>query len=477
MKRDEAMPAQTGLAQIFQAQRSAHAADPCPGYARRRDRLSRLLALTEEAEAQWVKAIDADFGGRCSQETRMAELFIVRASIRHALGHLRQWMRTRRVKTDLHFLPGRNCIVPQPLGVVGVVSPWNYPYQLSMGPAVGALAAGNRVMIKPSELTPRFSEELASQVARRFAPEELSVIVGDVEVGRAFVGLPFDHLIFTGSTAVGREVARAAAANLTPVTLELGGKSPAIVDASADFGAAAKSIAAGKLLNAGQTCIAPDHVLVPRGRAGEFARHVADAMACYYPSFIGNPDYTSIVTARHRDRLETLVREAGAAGAGIITVNPAGETPDATSRKMLPVVVLNPPMDTRLMREEIFGPVLPVLEVDGCEGAIAQVNRGDRPLALYWFGRDAQARERVLHETISGGVTINDTLWHLAQESQPFGGVGASGTGAYHGEWGFRTFSKEKPVFYQAPLNGAPLLRPPYGRVFEQVLALLNRIV
>jgi coniferyl-aldehyde dehydrogenase len=467
----------TNLTQVYEAQKRAHAADPSPGYELRRDRLRRLLALTDEAEAQWVKAIDADFGGRPSQETRMAELFIIRASVRHALAHLRQWMRTRRVKTDLHFLPGRNRILPQPLGVVGVVAPWNYPYQLSVGPTVGAVAAGNRVMIKPSEFTPRFAEELAQQVARRFAPDELAVLVGDVDLARAFVTLPFDHLVFTGSTAVGREVAKAAAANLTPVTLELGGKSPAIVDASADFAAAARSIAAGKLLNAGQTCIAPDHALVPRGRAEEFAQQLGTAMAGYYPSFIGNPDYAAIISARHRDRLETLVREAEAAGAKVITVNPAGESAVSANRKMLPVLVLRAPAQARLMREEIFGPVLPVLEVDGCEGAIAHVNRGDRPLALYWFGRDAGARDRVLRETISGGVTVNDTLWHLAQESQPFGGVGASGIGAYHGEWGFRALSKEKPVFYQAPLNGAPLLRPPYGRVFEQVLGILNRIV
>lgn len=464
------------LADLFGAQREAAARRPQASYAERIDRLERLLALTEEPERQWVEAIDADFGGRSAHETRLAELFVVRASLRHARASLARWMRTRRVATGLHFLPGRNQLVAQPLGVVGIVAPWNYPFQLAVAPAVGAVAAGNRVMIKPSELAPRLAELLAEQVARRFAPEELCVVTGEVETARQFVRLPFDHLLFTGSSAVGREVAQAAAANLTPVTLELGGKSPAIVDASADLAAAAERIAVGKLLNAGQTCIAPDYALVPAGGAEQFARLFAASVARLYPRLLANRDYTAIVNARHLERLRALVREAADAGARVIEVNPAGERADGATRKLLPALVVGAPSHVRLMREEIFGPVLPVVEVSGVDEAIAHVNARPRPLALYWFGRDTQARARVLAETVSGGVTINDTLWHLAQEDQPFGGVGPSGCGAYHGEWGFRTFSKEKPVFYRPALSGLPLLRPPYGAGFERVLALLRRI-
>jgi coniferyl-aldehyde dehydrogenase len=313
-------------------------------------------------------------------------------------------------------------------------------------------------------------------VRASFSPDELSVVNGDVEVGQAFVGLPFDHLFFTGSTQVGRQVAQAAAANLTPVTLELGGKSPAILDASCSIRTAAKSIAFGKLMNAGQTCIAPDYLLVPKGRANDVAHELETAIKRLYPALIANPDYTSIISTRHRERLAAMVQEARDSGARIVTVNPSGEVFDEHTRKFPPTLVIGAASNTRLMREEIFGPLLPIVEYDGLDHAIATVNQRDRPLALYWFGLDAANRDRVLTETVSGGVTVNDCLWHLAQEAQPFGGVGPSGTGAYHGEWGFRTFSKEKPVFYQARLNGTALFHPPYGKTFELMLGLLKRI-
>lgn len=464
------------LSQRFEAQRLAHAVEPYPTSAVRLDRLDRLLALTEGHAGEIERAIDDDFGGRSVQETRLAELFVVRAGILHARRHLRSWMANRRMPTALHFLPGRNRLAAQPLGVVGVIAPWNYPLQLSVGPALAALAAGNRVLVKPSELTPRFSELLERLVGEAFDPTEMAVVNGDADTGRAFAALPFDHLFFTGSTAVGRQIALAAAANLTPVTLELGGKSPAIIDPSADRRAAAGRIAYGKLLNAGQTCIAPDYLMVPAGEAGAVADELARAMAAMYPTLAGNPDYTAIISERHRDRLAALVLEARDAGARVIEVNPAHEPLPAGGRKMAPTLVVGPPETSRLMREEIFGPVLPIVEYPGLDDAIARVNRGERPLALYWFGHDAARRDRVLRETISGGVTVNDCLWHLAQESQPFGGVGASGSGAYHGEWGFRTFSKDKPVFHQARWNGTGLFRPPYGKRFDQLLAALKRI-
>ncbi|MER8632880.1 coniferyl aldehyde dehydrogenase [Mesorhizobium opportunistum] len=464
------------LGERFQLQRAAFEKQPFPDLDVRKDRLKRLLALTERHEADICAAIDIDFGGRSTHETRLAELFVVRAGIRHALSHLKGWMRERRVATTLPFLPGKNRLVAQPLGVVGIVSPWNYPFQLAVAPVTAALAAGNRVLVKPSELTPDFSELLAKLAGEHFAPDELSVITGDAEMGKAFVSMPFDHLLFTGSTAVGRQVAIAAAANLTPVTLELGGKSPAIFDPSCDLDAATASIAYGKLLNAGQTCIAPDYLLVPRGQAGTVAAKLATAIARLYPSLRDNPDYTAIISDRHYQRLRDMIAEARDAGADVTEINPAGEDLGTTSRKLLPTLVRNASPDLRLMREEIFGPVLPIVEYATIDEAIDHVNRADRPLALYWFGRDRGNRQRILHETVAGGVTINDCMLHLVQENQPFGGVGASGMGAYHGQWGFRTFSKGKPVFLQSRLSAGALLRPPYGKTFERLFGLLQRI-
>jgi coniferyl-aldehyde dehydrogenase len=464
------------LSERFQLQRTAFEAQPFPGIDVRKDRLKRLLALTERHEADICAAIDADFGGRSAHETRLAELFVVRAGIHHALSHLRGWMRERRVATTMPFLPGRNRLIAQPLGVVGIVSPWNYPFQLAVAPVTAALAAGNRVLIKPSELTPAFSALLAKLAAEHFAADELSVITGDAEMGKAFVSMPFDHLLFTGSTAIGRQVAIAAAANLTPVTLELGGKSPAIFDPSCDLDAAVSSIAYGKLLNAGQTCIAPDYLLVPKGQAEAVAAKLATAVARLYPTLLDNPDYTAIISERHHQRLRDMITEARDAGADVTEINPASEQLSATSRKMLPTLVRNAGANLRLMREEIFGPVLPIVEYATVDEAIDHVNGADRPLALYWFGRDRGNRQRILHETVAGGVTINDCMLHLVQENQPFGGVGASGMGAYHGEWGFRTFSKEKPVFLQSRLSAGSLLRPPYGKTFERLFSLLRHI-
>jgi coniferyl-aldehyde dehydrogenase len=468
-------PAFPQLAERFAAQRRAFAADPNPPLAARRERLDRLLALIDDNEDAFVAAADADFGGRAAQETRIAELFVTRSAILHARRHLAKWMRTRRIPTELPFLPGRNRLAPQPLGVVGIVSPWNYPIQLTLCPLVGALAAGDRALLKPSELTPRVSALLAELAAKYFDPDLVGVVAGDAETGKAFVALPFDHLLFTGSTAVGRQVAAAAAANLTPVTLELGGKSPAIFDPSCDLAQASARVAAGKLFNAGQTCIAPDYLLVPRGQADAAAAALAAATARLYPKLVANPDYTAIVSERHRSRLVALVAEAREAGARIIEINPAGES-FVDSRKLAPTIVIGAPQTSRLMQEEIFGPLLPIVEYGEIEDAIAFVNRGDRPLAFYWFGRDAARRARVLGETIAGGVTVNDCLLHFLQEGQPFGGVGASGVGAYHGEWGFRTFSKLKPVFHQSNWSGIPLLRPPYGKVTDWVLGALKRL-
>ena len=459
------------LRQAFERMRAAFRAEMAPTLAVRRDRLSRLARMTRRHAADIIAAISADFGHRSPHETLIADLLAVDEAVKYARRHLAQWMRPQRIATQAMYRPGYNRLLAQPLGVVGVVAPWNYPYQLSMLPTLGALAAGNRVMIKPSELAPRTADLMARIVRESFAEDELAVHPGDAAVGKAFVELPFDHLFFTGSTAVGRLVAQAAAKNLTPVTLELGGKSPVIVDADGAFESIAPKIAIGKLFNAGQTCIAPDYALVPRARADEFAAAMTRAMGKLYPTLADNADYTSIVSERHYARLAGLVADAKARGARLIEVNPAGETLDPVARKMAPTLILDVGADMAVMREEIFGPLLPVVPYDTLDEAIDYVNGHDRPLALYWFGDDARRRDRVLRDTIAGGVTVNGCLTHFAQEAQPFGGVGASGTGSYHGVYGFRTFSKEKPVYYQGRLGIMPLLMPPYGRVLDRVLA------
>jgi len=463
------------LRRRFDALHAAFAREPNPDASVRRDRLARLLAMTRERERDFVEAIDRDFGHRSSHETRLAELYIVTAGARYAIANVRRWMRPQRIATPIQLLPGSARVLPQPLGVAGVVSPWNYPVQLALAPAIGALAAGNRVMLKPSEVTSATSALLAEAIAQRFAPDEFTVVTGGAETGAAFARLPFDHLFFTGSTAVGRIVAKAAAENLTPVTLELGGKSPAIVDASADLAVVAPRIAVGKLLNAGQTCIAPDYALVPERRVDAFVEAVKRAIGRLYPDPLRGPDYTAIVNARHYERLVALVEDARAKGATIVSI-PEGAAPDPETRRIPPTLVVGANESMQLMHEEIFGPILPVERYARLDDAIAAVTRRPRPLACYVFAEDRAVRDRILHETIAGGVTVNDTLWHFAHEELPFGGVGASGIGAYHGEAGFRTFSHMKSVFVQPRRTAATLLAPPYGATFEKVLALLKRI-
>ncbi|HQR12435.1 MAG TPA: coniferyl aldehyde dehydrogenase [Casimicrobiaceae bacterium] len=474
--RETTTPASTALERIFALQRAAFARERYPDLATRRDRLARLKALVGENEARFAAAVDSDFGDRSEHETRLAELYVVAAEIADAQANLARWMRRERVATPLHLLPGRARIERQPIGVAGIISPWNYPVQLALAPALGALAAGNRVMLKPSELTPATSELLRELVAARFNEDEFAVVLGDSEVGRAFTTLPFAHLFFTGSTAVGRHVALAAAKNLTPVTLELGGKSPAVFAPDADFALTAPRLMAGKLLNAGQTCIAPDYALVPAARADEFIAALTGAAARLYPSFAANPDYTGIINDRHYSRLCGLIDDARGKGARIVTLNPASETPDPASRKLLPSLILGVDDTMAVMREEIFGPLLPIETYTTLDEAVARINARPHPLAFYYFGREGSRSGKVLRETLAGGVTVNDTLWHFVHKNLPFGGVGASGLGAYHGEASFLTFTHRKPVFVQPRLAAAKLLYPPYGKLFEKVLGLLGRL-
>jgi acyl-CoA reductase-like NAD-dependent aldehyde dehydrogenase len=436
--------------------------------------LERLRHLLREHGEEIAQAIHRDFSGRALQETRLLELFPALEAVAHARRNLRKWMKPRRAATNFWFRPGRSCVVYQPLGVVGIVVPWNYPLYLAVGPAVSAIAAGNRVMIKMSESAPATGALLAELAARYFPPEVLVVVNGGPEVAREFTALPFDHLLFTGSTEVGRHVMRAAAANLTPVTLELGGKSPAIVGRGMDVAEAAGRILFAKCLNAGQTCVAPDYVLVPEERLEAFASAASQAVARLYPRLGDNPDYTAIIDARHRKRLADWREEARARGARVTEINPAGEEL-AGSPTVAPTLIVGAPDDTRVMREEIFGPLLPLVPYRTTDEAIAYVNARPRPLALYVFDHDGKAVDAVLARTISGGVSVNEAILHLAQDDLPFGGVGPSGMGEYHGRAGFETFSKRKAVFFQSRLNGLKLFRPPYGKRFDRLLALLLR--
>lgn len=463
------------LNRVFAAQKRAFDKDRNPSKEARAARLDALIGALEMHEEKLVEAIREDFGHRSPMETRLADVAVSIGAVRHAKRSLGRWMRNRFVMTPFHMMPGGSRIEPQPLGVVGIISPWNYPVQLAISPAVGAIAAGNRVMIKPSELTPRTSEALAEALGATFDEDLIAVVTGGVEVGQAFTELRFDHLLFTGSTSIGRKVAMAAAKNLTPVTLELGGKSPAIIDAGADIDAAAYAIARGKLFNAGQTCIAPDYVFAPAGKTDAVVDALTAAAKKLHPEIDTTQDYTSIVSDRHFERLARLVEEARAAGARVVEVGDAEKL--RTQRKLPLTIIVDPPSELDVMREEIFGPVLPVLTAASRDEALAHINAGERPLALYWFGEDKDAEKDVLARTVSGGVTVNDTLWHVAQEHLPFGGVGESGVGAYHGDAGFETFSHMKPVFRQSKLSSGALMDPPYTERTSKILNLLRRFI
>ena len=451
-----------------------------PDAAQRRDDLARLRAALQRRLDEMATAIAADFGHRSRQESLIADGMSVLTEIDRLRRSLRGWMQPRRIGAGLKLWPARAQLRPVPLGVVGVIAPWNYPVNLALIPLATAIAAGNHVYLKPSEHTPRTSAFLVSLLAEVFPPDRVAVACGDSDIGAAFAGLPFDHLVFTGSTAVGRKVMAAAAAHLTPLTLELGGKSPAIVCPGHPLDKAAARLVTGKLFNAGQTCIAPDYVLLPRGSETAFGEAFARAVATLFPTIIGNPDYAAIISPRHLERLQALLAQAEGEGARLQAVQPdtagmAGVA--AASRQMAPVLVFDLPAGSKLLSEEIFGPILPVIPYTAIDEAIRYVNARPRPLALYWFGTDTGSRDHVLARTVSGGVTVNDTLMHIAHENLPFGGVGDSGWGAYHGETGFLRLSQQKPVMLQSKWARGDLFYPPYGKRFEQVMGLLKRLI
>ncbi|WP_211222841.1 coniferyl aldehyde dehydrogenase [Paludibacterium yongneupense] len=459
----EPQPSFEDMGSMLTGLRASHAAEPYPTAACRRRRLQAVAAMLQVNADAIAAAIDADFGQRSRSETRLAELFPAREGLRHAGRHLARWMRAQRRATGFWFLPAKSRVFAQPLGVIGIVVPWNYPLLLAIGPLTAALAAGNRAMLKMSEHTPRFGALLCDLLESALGPDVVRVVNGGPEVGAAFCRLPFDHVLFTGSTAVGRHVMRAAADNLTALTLELGGKSPAIVADDADLERVAAALVSGKMLNAGQTCIAPDYVLISENqREALLARLVGQANAAY-PTLAHNPDYSAICHAGHYRRLVDWREEARAAGARVIETGP-GDEDLAAVRKMPLTLILDCPATCRVMQEEIFGPILPLIAYRHFDEALAYINARPRPLALYLFSDDARRIDRTVRETVSGGLCINETLLHIAQDDLPFGGVGHSGFGQYHGREGFLRLSQPKPVFVQSRFSRVAWLRPPYGR-------------
>jgi coniferyl-aldehyde dehydrogenase len=460
---------------LLDAQRAAFMAElPVPLEARR-DRLKRAIAMISDNAGRLCDALSEDFGHRSREQSMITDIAASVGPLKHALKHLKAWSKPARKPAmfPLGLLGGRAWIEYQPKGVVGIIAPWNFPVQLVMSPLSGVFAAGNRAMVKTSEYTPAVAALMADLAAGYFAPEELTFVSGGPEVGKAFAELPFDHLLFTGATGIARHILHAAADNLVPVTLELGGKSPVVVGRSADVAQAAERVVLGKMLNAGQICLAPDYMLVPEEKEGAVVDGLVAAASRMYPTLLSNPDYTAVINDRHYARLTDWIEDARTKGAEVIAVNPANEDFASSNARKLPLhIIRGATDDMTVMQEEIFGPILPVRSYKHIEDAIGEVNRRDRPLALYYFGRDKAEKRAVLDRTISGGATVNDVIFHVSQEELPFGGIGPSGMGAYHGEIGFRTFSHAKAVYSQPRIDVAKLagMKPPYGKATQATI-------
>ena len=457
----------------FNRVKNAFDMNPNPDYSMRKHWLQQLRKALRQHEQALISAMSQDFGGRSEMECRMADLMPSYSLLRYSQRNLSRWMRPENRHGDLSFWPARAWVEYQPLGVVGIIVPWNYPVNLALLPLITALAAGNRVLLKLSELTPQTNQALRQMLSDAFADEEVGVVEGGPDIAAEFAALPFNHLLFTGSTAVGRKVMQSAAANLTPVTLELGGKSPVLIAPDIDIARIAPSIVFGKALNAGQTCVAPDYVLCPEERQDTLIAEMQAAFARQYPDALKNEAYTSVISDAHFQRLMHLLNDAQSLGAQIIPL----QTPaiDPVTRRMVPHLITHVTEDMQVMQEEIFGPILPVVTYRAEEAVLTCLQTQPRPLALYLFDRNQKRIQHFLQHTHSGGVTINDTVLHVAQDDLPFGGIGASGMGHYHGYEGFLTFSKLKPVFEVGRYSPLPWLSPPYGKLVNTLLRLMLR--
>jgi coniferyl-aldehyde dehydrogenase len=460
--------------QQLEKQKAACIREGLPSAETRVGRLDKSIQLLCKHSDALCEAMNADFGHRSVDQSRFSDISGSIDALKFAKKNVRSWMRSEKRKTQfpLGLFGARSAVHYQPKGVVGIISPWNFPVSLTFAPLAGVLAAGNRAMIKPSEFTPQTSALMVELFAKYFDEDEIAVVTGGADVGAEFSSLPFDHLVFTGATSIAHHVMHAAAENLVPLTLELGGKSPVIIGDSADLQMAATRIMSGKTLNAGQICLAPDYVFLPEGKEADFVAAATDAVSTMFPAGLrDNDDYTAVISQHHLDRLENYLDDARAKGAEVVAVNPVGEDfSKQTHRKMAPHIVLNITDDMLLMQDEIFGPILPVKTYEKAQDCVATINERPRPLGLYYFGTDAAERDYVLDNTTSGGVTINDVFFHVAQEDLPFGGVGPSGMGAYHGREGFNEFSHKKAVYTQAAGDLFAVVRPPYGDKFRKLI-------
>ncbi len=467
LSRDEMM-------RILEKQKAAQLREGIPTEQRRAEWLDRCIATLLTNQTKIVDALSEDFGHRSKDQSLFTDVVASVDSLKHSKKHLSKWMKPEKRKpiSPLGFLGAKARVEFQPKGVVGVVAPWNFPVNLTFVPLAGIIAAGNRSIIKPSEFTPATSQVMKEMIEEAFDESEIAVVTGGAETGAAFSSLPFDHLLFTGATSIAYHVMRAASENLVPLTLELGGKSPVIISESADMEKTAARIMAGKTLNAGQICLAPDYVFTPEHKVGEFVTAATNAVTKMYPTLKDNDDYTSVINQRHFDRLQGYLEDARAKGAEIVEINPADENfSQQPHHKIPPTLVLNPSDDMDVMKDEIFGPILPVKTYKSSDEAIGYINDNPRPLGLYYFGSDKAEETRVLNNTTSGGVTVNDVLFHNAAEDLPFGGVGPSGMGAYHGHDGFLEFSHKKAVYTQTNSEILAMMRPPYGAAFRKQIS------
>ena len=464
------------LERILETQRRAFPAARPEPLSIRRDRIKRAMSILSQHGESLAEAMNADFGSRSFEGSMMTDIVSTIGFGKYCLKNMDHWAAPdkRSVRFPLGLMGAKAEVRYDPKGVIGIMSPWNFPVNLSFGPLMQVLAAGNRAMIKPSEFTPATSDRMRELVADAFDEDEVSVITGGPDVAQAFSSLPFDHLVFTGSTATGRKVMEAAAKNLVPVTLELGGKSPTIIGKGADLTRAGERIALGKMLNAGQICLAPDYLLVPEDQEEGVVAAVQLGVHQMYPTLLDNEDYTAIISDKHFERLKGIVEDAKAKGAEAIEVNPANESFSSANTRKMPLTILrNVTDDMKAMQEEIFGPVLPVKTYKAIDEAVDYINDHDRPLGLYYFGSNAKEQEHVLDRTISGGVTVNDVIFHISVEDMPFGGVGPSGIGSYHGPEGFREFSHARSTYQQPKIDIAKLagLKPPYGDAAKKAIA------
>ena len=456
------------LNKVLEKQKKAHLRDGALSVETRKEWIDRCIALLIKYQNEIVEAISKDFGHRSTESSLLADVAWSIGSLKSAKENIKKWVKPEKRKVTpaiLGLLGAKLRVEYQPLGTVGVISPWNFPVTLTFGPLGSIFAAGNRAMIKPSEFTPETSKLMKVMFEEAFKEEEVAVFTGGPDLGEAFSSLPFDHLLFTGATSIAKHVMRAASENLVPVTLELGGKSPVIISKNTNFDMSVKRVMAGETMNAGQICLAPDYVFIPKDKKEEFISQSKKTVTEMYPSLKDNPDYTSVINQRHYDRLQGYVDEAKEKGFEVIEINPSNEDfSQQAHHKIPPTLIVDPDDNLSVMKEEIFGPILSVKTYEDIEDTVDYINSNDRPLGLYYFGDDKKEMQNVLENTTSGGVTINDVVFHVGQDNAPFGGVGPSGTGSYHGIEGFKNFSHTKTIYTQSSFDGLfGLFRPPFG--------------